>query len=625
MGLFKLLTNPGNFEFYWQNQVVGSESPNSINPREIPFGKDRANGGSSKQPYIVKKPTPLDEANKENPFYNDFVLRGGILGPIAAAEDVSRLTKYFTDIDNPVGALFATKQNLLSKTGVKTEATRGVAYLGSAVNEGVYNPTSTLIQAGIGFLGSHINKQGLGFPGGDIKTYQEVIIQNQFNPNSPFTPNDNRLTELFTYVTNNTLSPDSNFKGVNKYRIYPDKSILINYSGGPKSVLGVGSTNISFATTNTGVPLKTLTNPARSLDLKNPYRTWGLNHISDYLSIEGIEVDPLSLILTDFRQGLNPTKEPQNRFLSLAPNYVTQNIETRIGLNNPGGTNRNRSNYDLGSRINGISTAVDKVNASYIYKNAASAGSNYGKDPELNDILPFYIAILNNDLQSGGPFKKYMHFRAFIDSFSDNYSAEWNAINYMGRAEKFYKYKGFDRSINMSFTVAAQSKQEITAMYDKLNFLASSLAPEYLDSSSSGYMAGNIAYLTLGGYVHEQPGIITQLTYDIPEESPWEIGITTDGEPADPKDVRQLPHIIRVTNFQFIPIHTFRPEKQSFTNDNPNTKSERLLEPGNQRYIDQQRPGTTDYDREGNNLAANTNVGSTNIPLNTLQQQNELF
>jgi hypothetical protein len=62
-------------------------------------------------------------------------------------------------------------------------------------------------------------------------------------------------------------------------------------------------------------------------------------------------------------------------------------------------------------------------------------------------------------------------------------------------------------------------------MYDKLNFLASSLAPEYLDSSSSGYMAGNIAYLTLGGYVHEQPGIITQLTYDIPEESPWEIGI----------------------------------------------------------------------------------------------------
>ena len=47
---------------------------------------------------------------------------------------------------------------------------------------------------------------------------------------------------------------------------------------------------------------------------------------------------------------------------------------------------------------------------------------------------------------------------------------------------------------------------------DKLNFLASSLAPEYLDSLTSGYMAGNIAYITLGEYIYDQPGIITSLT-----------------------------------------------------------------------------------------------------------------
>jgi hypothetical protein len=627
MGLFKLLTNPGNFEFYWQNQVVGSESPNSINPREIPFGKDRANGGSSKQPYIVKKPTPLDEANKENPFYNDFVLRGGILGPIAAAEDVSRLTQYLTDIDNPVGAAFATKQNLLSRTGTKTEATYGAAYLNSTINEGVYSPLSTLTQAGIGYLGGHINKQGLDptgkFPEGAIKTYQEAITRKIQNYNK-FSPHvSSRLTNLQELILNPPSTPFSSYYDVNGYSSAPNESILISYTGGPGSVLGVGKTNISYATTNTGTPLKTLwnfdspNNPARSLDLKNPYRTWGAGLL---LNPPTGSIDPLSLTRKDFRYDLDPTGTPQNRFLSLAPNYVTQNVEQKFGLSSPGGVTRDRSNYDLGSRINGISTALDKVNASYIYKNAVDTESNYGKDPELNDILPFYIAILNNDLQPGGPFKKYMHFRAFIDSFSDNYSAEWNAINYMGRAEKFYKYKGFDRSINMSFTVVAQSRPEITAMYDKLNFLASSLAPEYLDSVSSGYMAGNIAYLTLGGYVHEQPGIITQLTYDIPEESPWEIGITTDGEPADPKDVRQLPHIIRVTNFQFIPIHTFRPEKQTFTNDGLGTKSERLLEPGNQKFIDQLRPDVTNYDDEGRNRTVNSN----NIPVNTLQQNNEL-
>jgi hypothetical protein len=631
MGLFTLLTNPGNFEFYWQNQYIGSYSPNNINPREIPFGNDRANGGSSKQPYIVKNPLPLNENSKETPFYNDFILRGGILGPIAAAEDVSRLTKYLTDIDNPVGALFATKQNLLSRTGTKTEATYGAAYLGSAVNEGVYTPLSTLTQAGIGFLGNHINKQGLdptgAFPGANIRTYQEAITGkiNSWFDNGYIS---DRLTNLQKLIISPPTTPFLEYGSVNGYSMAPDPSTLMRYTGGPGSVLGVGSTTIKFATTNIGIPLKTLNNNAQNSNRNNPYETWGANLLSNVSSIftTGSEdVDSLSLARKDFREELDRTSSPQNRFLSLAPNYVTQNIERKLGLSNPGGISRDRSNYNIGSRINGVSTAVDKVNASYIYKNAVNASSEYGRAPELNDILPFYIAILNNDLQNGGPFKKYMHFRAFIDSFTDNYSAEWNPINYMGRAEKFYKYKGFDRTINMSFTVAAQSKQEITAMYDKLNFLASSLAPEYLDSVTSGYMAGNIAYLTLGGYVHEQPGIITQLTYDVPEESPWEIGIDVNGNPADPKSIRQLPHIIRVSSFQFIPIHTFRPEKQSFKNDQLGTNSERLLQPGNQKFIDQLRPDITNYDEEGRSSIASNNAGSTNISLTTLPLSDELF
>ena len=81
MGLFKLLTDPGNFLFYWQNQKPGSESPNIINPRKIPFGKDRFKGGSSKEPYIIKSPTFADDDTKSAPFYNDFALRGGILPP----------------------------------------------------------------------------------------------------------------------------------------------------------------------------------------------------------------------------------------------------------------------------------------------------------------------------------------------------------------------------------------------------------------------------------------------------------------------------------------------------------------------------------------------------------------
>jgi hypothetical protein len=74
----------------------------------------------------------------------------------------------------------------------------------------------------------------------------------------------------------------------------------------------------------------------------------------------------------------------------------------------------------------------------------------------------------------------------------------------------------------MSFTVYAQSKAELIPMYKKLNYLASTLAPDY---TSAGFMRGNLVRLTMGGYLYEQPGFISSLTYDIPQEAPWEISI----------------------------------------------------------------------------------------------------
>jgi hypothetical protein len=139
----------------------------------------------------------------------------------------------------------------------------------------------------------------------------------------------------------------------------------------------------------------------------------------------------------------------------------------------------------------------------------------------------------------------------------DNYTAEWNAFKYMGRGENFYRYNGFTRTINLGWTVAAQSKEELIPMYKKLNYLASSLTPDYSDN---GYMRGNLATLTVGGYLYEQPGIITSINYSVPQESPWEIGINDEGK-FDNK-VKELPHIIRVTGFQFIPIHKFVPRLQ---------------------------------------------------------------
>ena len=77
-------------------------------------------------------------------------------------------------------------------------------------------------------------------------------------------------------------------------------------------------------------------------------------------------------------------------------------------------------------------------------------------------------------------------------------------------------------------------------------------------------MRGNLVRLTMGGYIFEQPGYLTSLTYTIPQESPWEIGINEKGEFDE--SVKELPHMIRVS-LAFTPIHDFLPQKGNVANN----------------------------------------------------------
>ena len=75
-------------------------------------------------------------------------------------------------------------------------------------------------------------------------------------------------------------------------------------------------------------------------------------------------------------------------------------------------------------------------------------------------------------------------------------------------------------------------------------------------------MRGNLARLTVGGYLFNQLGIIKSITYTVPEESPWEIAITDEGKYDS--NVKELPHMIKVSGFSFIPIQSFVPQKALF-------------------------------------------------------------
>ena len=272
----------------------------------------------------------------------------------------------------------------------------------------------------------------------------------------------------------------------------------------------------------------------------------------------------------------------QQTINSIAPNYKSKEII----IDNDSGDNRN--SYTSPGLKSSEGKIIDKVNAQPIYRSTdAEINNNAGRFVE--DLVPFRIGAINPQSETVSDYgfeKDYIHFRAYIDSFSDTYNGNWNSTKYMGRGEKLYSYDGFDRTINLSFTVAAQSKGELLEQYKKLNFLVSNLAPEY---TNAGYMNGPLVTLTMGGWCFELPGFIESITLDVPEESPWETSVEND--------IAILPHIVKVSGFTFKPIHDFKVQKQQNTFDT-DTQFGKLTNYGVEDYVNiRSRFGTSMEDK----------------------------
>ena len=651
----------------------------TTNLKNNKFGHDRISGDSSNEPYIKKS---IPEQIGEFGFLNeDFILRGGSKAVTDSATDVIRLGKYFTDFKNPSGFLFIAKQNLLSRTAVRTQAS-------GILNEGVYTPLSTLSQVGVNAFGGHLNKQGINpFAGLGLKgTYTpnqywdaarksntsatgsliSTITRNASN--SPIEETENRL-DAIPVVNETIIKKPNRTLGLYSDLIIsdsPNETNVLSYGGGPGSDLGIGRTNIRFATDNFGAQLRTGVN---SILLKNDAST--INHVqTDYLTLAGeYKPIPTDLIVNtirftgasgyygiptgsltndslisvtspylenkvypdtgsdgkfDFRGSLKNVytqtdlraitsnlaatesfyvgknldsayprdfrtilRNIQDNKIAKAPNYDKKNIALRVNIGDPGTGIRGIVSYTAGGFVEGDPLygaaslgTYDKINYLPIYSSTANNGgaglsgqATFGGDK--NDLVKFAISVIDTKTNQ----VNNIHFRAFLDQINDTFSSDWNPTKYIGRGENFYTYNGFDRKVSLSWTVAAQSKAELIPMYKKLNYLASICAPNY---SENGYMQGNIARLTVGGYFYNQPGVITGFSYQMNDDnSTWEIGINDEAEAGSDDIVKELPHLIKVTGFNFIPIHEFVPKLQELNFDENGTVNGY----GQERYI----------------------------------------
>jgi hypothetical protein len=498
----------------------------------LTYGHDRKGGGSSDQPFITKD---IPGGNKNVAIAGpDFFLRNGILNfTVNSKDDVLRLGKWFLGSFNGsqyrervrqanenttwsnVGSVFNFVQTLGGGLGrglvftAKQEALgrqetiirTGQGLLTDGANK-YYSPLTTLLQAGVLSSGYHLNQKGLNpfdssyfISGKSANGYYGTTLTANVEPNG----GNARLSILF----NAKQVSGSNFINDNQLKLYRgvyngsiiDSNVLFSYNGGPGAPLGVGKTDIRISNK---LLFKTFTT-------STPTRVYPIL--------------------------------PEKPGEYLAPNDATI-------------TNVYTSSFS-GYGINGINNTYKTSQTSFARKRGGTTkitNPNLSISPDQNfaegeDIIDFSFELISN---GDGSTSTFINLRAYIDDFSDSFNGEWDSYKYMGRAEHFYRYKGFTREMSVSFVVPVLSRADMITTYQKLNALSWLTMPDY---SEAGIMRGNLAYFTMGDYLRNSIIVVKSLSYTPIMEMGFDINRKEDGTKlitTDQEYVGQLPKGMKV-------------------------------------------------------------------------------
>jgi hypothetical protein len=498
--------------------------------RSIPFGDDRPDGGSSNQPYIQN---PIDVNLGLNPgskiydvLGNDFLLRGGVLGAVnASTTDVIRLTKFFNPFARGAslnGALFVAKQAALERQNVDVRDGRSRTYL----------PTNTIAQAGVNAFGLHLDKDGLnpfkaGYYGGGDTGYFPVTLENEttdFDDGS-----HNRLQLLYQVKrlgldSGNTTIQKRTFSLKKAFPKYFSENNLIQSLLSPlilpilpgyvfqeSGFSNVGGTALETQGTLLPFTNRRLTTQKETVQVKLAANLYGITNANDDTNLISYGGGPGSFLgvgNTNIRIW-NPLQF-KNYYTETSSNIVKNELETS-----------NPSLYLTptdGNIVGAISVRESLLNTSKTSFARKRNGTDKILNPNLSissdqvipsdgDIIDFYFELINNnDITKNTK----IPLRAYIDDFNDSFNGEWDSFRYMGRAENFYRYKGFTRDFSLNFIIPTLSRTDLITNYQKLNALTWLTMPDYSDK---GYIRGNLAYLTMGDYLDRAIIVMKSITF----------------------------------------------------------------------------------------------------------------
>jgi hypothetical protein len=487
----------------------------------------------------------------------------------------------------------------------------------------LYLPTNTLAQVAAQGIGGHLERWGL-LPGvgnsyEDLKISEKNLnnrgpLVNFFNNkiklgelNQPVSsPGSSLLSTLFSNIKSSVENYGIGKFASNISNLFNNPTDnLYSYISGPKSMAGVGSTTIrrfynSLDEISTKdnlngfyiLPFPQISEDSRFSDINNKLylsrilfkgasveanKMYGKPNI--FFKDENIRENPS--YLRQMASSVIPGSNAGQLFYIIADSTVTN------GINNSNTTPL----YDITIPENGIiygnyygeavqikgfswntvrrelrvgSGRKDAINLTPLFT-SSDGDKNFVRINDvpysIRDLVKFRIEAINTDNPSEST---WMVFRSYITNVQDQSTPSWGDIKYNGRGEKFYIYTGFERTISFNFQVAALSEDEMQPMYEKLNYLMSNTMPDYNDN----IMRGPFTKLTIGNWVDRQPGIITELSYRVNENSSWEIALD---EPEGGTKLLILPHVIDVTlSFKPIGANT-KGKNKTFAKGNENS------------------------------------------------------
>lgn len=535
MALIELLNNDPKF-FYYSGQ--GNFTQKSISY------------GDSSQTPLVQFPLPENASVETKNYYelnrtgNDYPLRGGnslnisLTGPTipqAAEIDRKRIQSF---LKTSKGNIFLIKQKELQFANPKLEVGQSAQPFNQQVGRlqqggieytRVYNNgTNTLKQVGVQGSGFHYDRHG-NVPVNPFQLSYFYTVKNK-------SEDLNRL--VFLLRSKIQQDPNIDFSNFFNLGISPSNNLLFEYEGGPDSIGGRGFTTIE----------RTVYTDQSDLDITRGDVNQGVNVLS-YSQISNLSEDKRrGEIKADFRTQLS------NIPFGIYDAPGEQSLENKLLIGAPGSVNRPRINY-LDTTSIGTDLGIDRVN----FEPARDTFSNQDPWQELFnngilyediDLIKFGIeAIKYNDPTTS----TFVQFRAFITNFSDNHSANYNEVRYVGRGEPFYAYDGFSRKINLGFIIAAQSRQELLPLYDKLNIFTSQIYPDYGEENS--FMRTPVIKMTIGDYLYRQPGFLNNVSIVIESDYPWEIKLDKGDDLT-----AQLPQVLKI-DCEFTPMHDFLPQR----------------------------------------------------------------